>query len=72
MRTGTIELPSGRVIHVGIDGDRNLNCESWEASRNRWQDCGSTALQYLSEWRLQPGLLPDGRAFVIVSRRVEF
>jgi hypothetical protein len=68
MRTGTIEMPSGRVIHVGIDGDRNLNCESWEASRNSWQDCGSTALQYISEWRLQPGLLPDGRAFVIANK----
>lgn len=67
MHSGTIELPSGRVIHVGIDMDRNLNCESWEASRNSWQSCGSTALQYSSEWRLQPGLLPDGRAFVIAN-----
>lgn len=68
MHTAAIALPSGRVIHVGIDSDRKLVCEAWDAVGNDWQGCGSIALEYVSHWQLEPGLLPDGRAFVIANK----
>lgn len=68
MYESTIELPSGRVIHVGIDPDRALDCEAWEPGGNSWHGCGSHLLEYISEWRVQLGLLPDGRAFAIANK----
>ncbi|MGP1665360.1 MAG: hypothetical protein ACTS5I_05495, partial [Rhodanobacter sp.] len=67
MHGSAIQLPSGRVIYVGIDGDRLLNCDAWEPASNNWHGCGARQLEYLSEWRVQLGLLPDGRAFAIAN-----
>lgn len=67
MHGSAIQLPSGRVIYVGIDGDRLLNCDAWEPASNSWHGCGARQLEYLSEWRVQLGLLPDGRAFAIAN-----
>jgi hypothetical protein len=61
-------LPSGRVLRLGIDDRRTLHCDAWDPATNAWSDCGATPLEYASEWRLQPGLLTDGRAFVIANR----
>ena len=62
------QLASGRVIHVGLDGDRSFFCESWENAGQRWNDCGTGALGYASLWRVELGALPDGRAFFIANR----
>jgi hypothetical protein len=62
-----LRLPSGRVIYVGIDSLRMLQCAAWDAGTYTWSDCGSIKLKYTSEWDLEPGLLPDGRAFVFVN-----
>ena len=58
----------GFFIHVGIDSDRALNCEAWEPADNSWRGCGSTPLQYISQWRVQLGLLPDGRVIAIANK----
>lgn len=62
-----LHLPSGRVIYVGIDSLRMLQCAAWDPGTNTWSDCGSIKLKYTSEWDLEPGLLPDGRAFVFAN-----
>lgn len=67
MQESILELPSRRVIHVGTDTNRTFRCEIWNPAGNQWSACGSVPLQYSSNWRLRPGLLPDGRAFTVAN-----
>lgn len=68
MRAGMVVLPSGRLLHVGLDSDGRFACDTWDARSDRWSSCGSAALEYVSELDVQPGLLADGRAVVLVNR----
>ncbi len=63
-----LTLPSGRVLHVAVDDERQLVCDSWDTSNPRWQACGKRALEYLSESRVELGLLPDGRAVAVPNK----
>ncbi len=67
MHDSTLQLPSGRVIHVGVDGDSTMICEAWEKAANRWQPCGSIHVQKEVRGRVRLGLLPGGRAFAIAN-----
>lgn len=66
-RASTLQLPSGRVIHVSIDQDINLQCESWVLASQQWQSCGSIHVEHVGYGRVVLGLLPDGRAMAIAS-----
>lgn len=61
------QLPSGQVIHVGVNADSELMCEAWSPQDNRWQTCGRIHVQEAAYGRVRLGLLPDGRAFAIVT-----
>lgn len=61
------QLPSGQVIHVGVKVGSELMCEAWTPDANRWQACGSIHVKEASTGRVRLGLLPDGRAFAIVT-----
>ncbi len=67
MHASVRQLPSGQVIHVGVKVDSELMCEAWTADTNRWQACGSIHVKEASTGRVRLGLLPDGRAFAIVT-----
>jgi hypothetical protein len=66
MDSATAQLPSGRVIHVGVNMQNTLVCHAWEPP-DRWSPCGTLKLEYPHSGRPHLGALPDGRAFVIVS-----
>jgi hypothetical protein len=66
MEGATAQLPSGRVIHVGIDMENTLVCRIWDPPA-RWEDCGSAKFEYPHRGRPQLAALPDGRAFVIAG-----
>ena len=68
LNASALALRSGRVLYVGIDEADSMHCQLWSSSGGDWSDCGVVPLEYAHNWRLQPGLLPDGRAFVIANQ----
>ena len=66
MEGATAQLPSGRVIHIGVNMENTLLCRLWDPPA-RWEDCGAVKLEYLHRGRPQVGALPDGRAFAITG-----
>jgi hypothetical protein len=63
-----LALPTGRVLHVAIDDERRLVCERWDPDSAAWQGCGVRPLEYLSDSRVELGLLPDGRAMAVPNK----
>lgn len=72
MNASTHQLPSGRVIHVGINGDSTLVCESWEGGSKPWQPCGNIHVAHEVRGRIQLSTLPDGRALAIANHEDVF
>lgn len=66
-RAKALTLPSGDVIYVTVDAWHTFQCQRWNAGTNAWSLCGNASLQFLSDSGPQPGLLPDGRVFVIAN-----
>ncbi len=62
-----IELPTGEVLHVGVDIENRLQCQSWQPAENRWRDCGTATLAFLAEDDITLALLPDGRAVAMAD-----
>jgi len=67
MHASTRQLPSGRVIHVGLNGDSTLVCESWSPAAPQWQACGAIHVEHEVRGRVRLGALPDGRALAIAN-----
>ena len=66
MAASAVQLPSGRVIHVGVNMENTLACALWDPPA-RWEDCGALKFEYLHRGDPHAALLPDGRALVIVG-----
>jgi hypothetical protein len=62
-----LALPSGDVLYVTTRLPHEMACQRWSAPANRWTSCAAATLQYLTDTTPQAGLLPDGRAFVLVN-----
>lgn len=67
---GTIQLaqlPSGRVLHVGMDGQRNLVCEIWQPGDDTWKVCGyiQSKDKPIPEFYLGP--VEDGRVALMIG-----
>lgn len=60
-------LRGGDVLLLGVASDRRMVCQRWKPAGDSWAPCGEGLLQYLPAGHLQPALLPDGRAYVIVN-----
>ena len=63
-----LALPSGRALYVAQDGEGRFTCDGWSAADPGWGSCGSAAIEYLTDHEFETGLLPDGRALVLVNR----
>lgn len=70
-RTQAIQLPSGRVLHIGIGDTGNdtnkLICEIWQPGDNSWELCSDSNISGAFETTPGLGLLEDGRAVVVAS-----
>lgn len=67
MTTKALQLPSGRVMHVGVTAENHLVCELWQPADDSWTPCGDVRLfQHVPSIAL--ALLDDGRAAAITNR----
>jgi hypothetical protein len=62
-----VQLPSGRVLHLGMDSKNNLVCETWQPRDDTWSVCGyiQSKEQPISEFYL--GALGDGRVALMLG-----
>ncbi len=66
MTTQVLQLPSGRVMHLGLNAQNHLLCELWQPDDNSWEPCGDLQLYKAAE-SIGLGLLDDGRVVAITS-----
>lgn len=66
MTTQALQLPSGRVMHLGLSAQNHLLCELWQPDDNSWASCGDLQLYSVAE-SLGLALLDDGRAVAITG-----
>jgi hypothetical protein len=61
------QLPSGRVLHVGMDGQRNIVCEVWQPGEATWKVCGyiQSKDKPITEFYLGP--VEDGRVALMIG-----
>lgn len=65
-RSGAItQLPSGRIIHVGITGPNQIGCEATMPMTGDWQPCG--AFTFKGAVRYVLSTLEDGRGAMVVG-----
>jgi hypothetical protein len=63
-----ILLPSGQVMHLGLDPQGRLQCEIGHPSDNIWNDCGASKPVTKGSNRLDVGSLRDGRVALRFSQ----
>lgn len=60
-----VQLPSGKVLHVGQFGAQAAVCEIWNPSTNEWLFCGTLKSQGKAFAQRQLGTLGDGSAAIV-------
>lgn len=65
-KTQALQMPSGVVIHLGINAQNHMLCELWASGDNSWTPCGDVQLKYVAE-AIVMSLLEDGRAVAITN-----
>lgn len=66
-KTQALQLPSGGVIHLGLNGQNHMQCELWDSSDNSWGSCGDLPLIYVGD-AMVASLLDDGRVVAITNQ----
>lgn len=65
--TESILLPSGQVLHLGIQSGGSLKCEIGHPKDNAWVDCGSSTPLVKTRSKFTVGSLPDGRVVLMFA-----
>ena len=66
--TKAILLSSGRVLHIGSTGSKNLICEIWRPGDNTWETCGNFSTTGRSTGgNIALGALDNGRAAMVTG-----
>lgn len=66
--TKAVLLSSGRVLHIGSTGRKNLICEIWRPGDNQWEACGNFSATGTGAGRnIALGALDNGRAVMVTG-----
>jgi hypothetical protein len=70
---GLAQLRSGRIVHVGADGDsrrgHRLQAHCLMPPQDEWRACGEAALPASAAAAMAVGTLPDGRLAIVANQR---
>jgi hypothetical protein len=71
--TKAVLLSSGRVLHIGSTGRKNLICEIWRPDGNLWEACGNFSTTGIATGgNIGLGALDNGRAVMVTGTESAF